>query len=189
MRKLSIKRPGILILSAMLMSINLSAQPKIKPKISKITDRHEFVMVIKKNTKFEKPERVVMNDFSPAEEPFDPNKIDDYPKWEFTNLGVADTKNGGVINYVAIINVETGKYYHRDGKMKSEADFNKDTETKDDGNFKDFWKAMKYYFKPEVKNKEYVWFRIPNKDDKNLVVTPPYWKTREVKLVLANYKQ
>ncbi|HKK80832.1 MAG TPA: hypothetical protein VJ909_01205 [Prolixibacteraceae bacterium] len=185
MIKQNIKKHAVLMLAALFVTMSLSAQMKIKPKVSNIYGDYKFVMVIKANEKFEKPERVVTQDFSPSEEAFDPNKIDQYPKWEFKHLGVVDNKTGGIIDYVAIINVETGKYYHRDGDMKSEEEFKKDTENKEDGNFKDYWKAMKYYFKPEVKNEEYVWFRIPNKDDKNLVVTPPYWRTREVKLVLA----
>ncbi|MFP4665012.1 MAG: hypothetical protein ACLFM1_11350 [Bacteroidales bacterium] len=185
-----IKKQGILLLAAMLIGMNLSAQLKVKPKVTSITDGHEFVMVIKANEKFEKPERVVMNDFTASEEAFDPNKIDSYPKWRFDPLTIRDPKTGETTRHVAIINVETGKYYHyntSNDKMKSEEEFKKDTEEKDDGSFKDYWKAMQYYFHPEIKNKDYIWFRIPNKEKSTLVITPGTWKTREVKLVLANY--
>ncbi|MFW5805764.1 MAG: hypothetical protein ACOCVX_04465 [Bacteroidales bacterium] len=188
MIKLKIGKLGILMLATMLIGINLCAQLKVKPKVLSITDGHEFVMVIKANEKFEKPERVVMNDFTASEEAFDANKIDDYPTWRFDNLNIRDPKTGKITRHVAIINVETGQYYHRKGKMKSEEDFKKDTEEKEDGSFKDYWNAMLYYFHPEIKNKDYIWFRIPNKEKESMVVTPGTWRTREVKLVLANYK-
>lgn len=188
MSKLRIKKQCILLLTAMLIGMNLSAQLKVKPKVSSITDGHEFVMVTKANEKFEKPERVVMNDFKASEEAFDPNKIDSYPKWRFDNLNVMDPKTGKTTRHVAIINVETGEYYHRKGNMKSEEEFKKDTEKNDDGKFKDYWKAMLFYFHPEIKNEDYIRFRIPNKENKNLIVTPGTWNSREVKLVLANYK-
>lgn len=188
MKKINLKKFSIVMLIFLLFALNLSAQLKIKPKVLRITDGHEFVMVIKANEKFEKPERVVLDNFKASEEAFDPNKIDSYPTWRFKQLNIQDPKTGELTRHVAIINVKTGKYYHRNGKMKNEDDFKKDTEEKEDGNFKDYWKAMLFYFHPEIKNEDYVRFRIPNKKNQNMVVTPGTWNTREVKLVLANYK-
>jgi predicted SnoaL-like aldol condensation-catalyzing enzyme len=187
MSRFKIKKSGIIILATLLLSINLSAQIKFKPIVRSITDGHEFVMVIKGNEKIEKPERVVMNDFKASEEAFNPNKISTYPSWRFTQLNIMDTKTGKITRHVAIINVETGKYYHSTGSMKSEEDFIKDTEKKEDGSYKDYWKAVMYYFQPEIQNEDYIWFRIPNKENTSMVVTPGTWNTREVKLVLANY--
>jgi len=177
-------KAGITLFSMILMTGNLSAQLNLAPKVLDISRDHEFVFVTKANPKFEKPERVVNTDFKVGDEAFDPYKLGTYTTWRFERLDVAN-HDGSTSRYVAIINTETGMYYHRNNTMKSKAEFDKATERGENGSFKDFWKAMEFYFEPEVREWPYIWLRIPNKDKKSLVVTQMTWNTRDFKLVLV----
>lgn len=169
----------------MMLSVGtVSAQLNLQPKVADITRDQEFVFVTKANPKFEKPERVVNTDFKVGDEAFDPYKLDSYTTWRFTGADVIN-HDGSITNYIAIINTETGMYYHRSGSMKTKEEFDKATERGEDNSWKDFWKAMEFYFHPELREWPYIWLRIPNNEDKSLVVTQMSWNTRDFKLVLV----
>lgn len=184
MKRNFLLKAGITLFSLVLITGSLSAQLN-KPRVLDISGDQYFVFVTKANPKFEKPERVVNSDFKVGEEAFDPYKIHEYTTWRFKTLYVANN-DGTSTRYVAIINNETGMYYHRNGDMKSKEEFDKATARGEDGHFKDFWEAMKFYFQPEVREWPYIWLRIPNNEDKSLVVTQMTWNTRDFKLVLVN---
>jgi len=177
-------RSSIIIILMILTGGSLLAQLNLQAKVLDISRDHEFVFVTKANSKFEKPERAVMSDFKVNDEAFDPYKLDDYTTWRFDKLEVLN-HDGTTTMYVAIINTETGLYYHRNSSMKTREEFEKATERGETGSFKDFWKAMEFYFQPEVTEWPYIWLRIPNKDNKSLVVTQMSWNTRDFKLVLV----
>jgi hypothetical protein len=176
-------KSGIILLSMMLSASAVFAQLNV-PKVYDIARDHTFVLVTKSNPKFEKPERVVNTEFKVGEEAFDPYKLDSYTTWRFSGIEVINN-DGSTTRYVAIVNTETGMYFHRSGDMKTEGDFIKATERSETGSLKDYWKAMEFYFQPEVQEWPYIWLRIPNKEDKSLVVTQMSWNTREFKLVLV----
>jgi hypothetical protein len=182
--KIFLLKTSIIILLMMLIGGSVFAQLNLQTKVQDISRDHEFVFVTKANPNFEKPERVVMSDFKVNDDAFDPYKLDDYTSWRFEKLEVLN-HDGTTTMYVAIINTETGMYYHRNNAMKTREEFEKATERAETGSFKDFWKAMEFYFQPEVREWPYIWLRIPNKEDKSLVVTQMSWNTRDFKLVLV----
>jgi hypothetical protein len=184
MKRNFLMKAGITLFSLVLIAGSLSAQLNLAPKVLDLSRDHEFVFVTKANPKFEKPERAVNSDFKVGDEAFDPYKLDSYTTWRFQSLDVAN-QDGTITRYYAIINTETGMYYHRNNAMKTKEEFDKATERGETGSFKDFWKAMEFYFEPEVREWPYIWLRIPNKDDKSLVVTQMTWNTRDFKLVLV----
>jgi len=169
----------------MMLSVGtVSAQLNKQPKVTDITRDQEFVLVTKANQKFEKPERVVNSDFEVGDEAFDPYKLNDYTTWRFTGTDIIN-QDGSITSYIAIINTETGMYFHRSGDMKTKEEFDKATEENEDRSWKDFWKAMEFYFHPEIQEWPYLWLRIPNNEGKSLVVTQMSWNTRDFKLVLV----
>ncbi len=184
MKKYFLLKSGLILLSMILSANIVSAQSDKTPKVADITRGHEFVFVTKANPKFEKPERVVKTDFAVGEEAFDPYMLNTYTTWRFSGIDVLET-NGTTTSYVAVINTETGMYFHRSHDMKSQEEFDKATERGENGSWKDFWKAMEFYFQPEVQEWPYIWLRIPNDENKSLVVTQMSWNTRDFKLVLV----
>jgi hypothetical protein len=184
MKKNYLLKSGIILFSIILSVGTISAQLNLPPKVLDIARDHEFVFVTKANPQFEKPERVVMSDFKVNEEAFDPNSLETYTTWRFQKLEVLNN-DGTITLHVAVTNTETGMYYHRTGDMKTREEFEKATERDETGSLKDFWKAMEFYFQPEVKEWPYIWLRIPNNENKSLVVTQMSWNTREFKLVLV----
>ncbi|MDD2635575.1 MAG: hypothetical protein PHW82_08770 [Bacteroidales bacterium] len=179
-----LSKVGISFLAVILLGSSGFAQLNLKPRVTNIAGNHEFVFVTKANPKFEKPERAVMSDFKVNDEAFNPYKLDTYTTWRFDNLTVRN-HDGSSTRYVAIINNETGFYYSRKSEMKTSEEFEKATKRDETGSFKDFWGAMEFYFEIEVKEWPYIWLRIPNKENKNLVVTQMTWNTRDFKLVLV----
>ncbi|MEA3495041.1 MAG: hypothetical protein U9R42_03290 [Bacteroidota bacterium] len=180
------KRLKILLFSiSTLMLLSVTTYGQIKPVIRDITNNHHFVMVVKSNTKFEKPERVVMNDFKASDKAFDPTKLSTYPIWRFYSVLVAN-KDGSTTNHVKIYNIDTKMYYHRSGIMKKKEEHDKVWEKDANNKYKStFEERQNYYFLPEKKEGVFICFRIPNQQKKSLVVTPSTWNTREVKLVLV----
>ncbi len=186
----TMKKP-LLIALIMLWAGLMSYGQLLKPTVSDIASglkNHKFVLVIKANEKFNKPERVVMNDWSPSDETFDPDKIDTYPKWSFDNFEIYG-RDGKVTRTLIIKNETTGKYFSYPSghgptmltKKEFDAIFAKD----DQGKYKNsVTKMYRYIFKPQVKG-NYIQLGIPNKEGKNLVVTPAHWNTRQFKLVLV----
>lgn len=183
MKKKIILKP-IIILLVCFISSNVSAQLN-KPRVLDISRDHHFVLVTKANPKFEKPEQVVNKEFDVDEEAFDPYKLHEYTTWSFQSLNIIN-HDGTTTRHIAIINDETGMYFHRSGDMKSKEEFEKATKRGEDGSFVDYWLAMKFYFEPEIREWPYIWLRIPNKENKSLVVTQMSWSTRDFKLVLVN---
>ncbi|MDD4150456.1 MAG: hypothetical protein PHE33_10550 [Bacteroidales bacterium] len=179
-----LSKVSITFLAVILLGGSGFAQLNLKPRVLDIAGNHEFVFVTEANPKFEKPERAVMSDFQVNDEAFDPYKLNEYTTWRFENIIVANN-DGTTTRYVAIINVETGMYYNSSGYMKSRAEFEKATERNESNSWKDFWKAMEFYFQIEVKEWPYIWLRIPNEENKNRVVTQMSWNTRDFKLVLV----
>ncbi|MDD4216925.1 MAG: hypothetical protein PHZ24_06280 [Bacteroidales bacterium] len=184
MKKNHLLRSSIILFAMMLSAGTISAQLNLAPKVTDITRDNEFVLVTKSNPKFEKPERVVNTDFKVGEEAFDPYKLNTYTTWRFKGADVIN-HDGTITHYVAVINTTTGMYYHRSGDMKTSEEYEKAVARGETGSWIDFWKAMEFHFQPEVREWPYIWLRIPNKDKKNLVVTPMSWNTRDFKLVLV----
>ncbi len=142
-----------------------------------------FVLVIKANEKFNKPERVVMEDFTPSAEAFDPEKIHTYPRWKFSNMNILNN-DGTSTRHLILKCLKTNKYFtYPSGKgvqMVDESVYEK-AMNKEDRSYDDI-KPFIYF--PVVEG-DYIKLGIPNNEGKNLRVTPPNWNTREFKLVLV----
>ncbi|ALO14799.1 hypothetical protein L21SP5_01140 [Salinivirga cyanobacteriivorans] len=190
MKKTKLTRRFLLTL-IMIMSFSVNYGQIIKPVVTDVgggLKQQKFVFVIKANEKFEKPERVVMNDWSPAKEAFNPEKMDEYPKWTFDNFMVYKA-DGSRVRHLIIKNESTGKYFSyppgKGVKMRSQEEFDAMFARNEEGKYKNSVEKMyEFLFAPQVKG-NYIQLGIPNREGKNMVVTPPYWRTREFKLVLV----
>lgn len=186
----TMKKP-LLIALVMLLAGSMSYGQLIKPTVTDIGGSYKnyrFVLVTKANEKFDKPERVVMNDWTASEEAFDPEKIDTYPKWSFDNFNIYGN-DGKVTRALIIRNATTGKYFSyppgHGVKMRTKKEFDEVFARNDQGKYKNsITKMYPFLFKPMVKG-NYIRLGIPNNKGKNLVVTPSNWSTRQFKLVLV----
>jgi len=171
-------------------SLNISAQLKIKPAIIDIGSVYdkEFVLVIKANEKFEKPERVVMADFKADTVAFDPYKLNTYPRWQFRNFTLFNS-DGSSTRYISLYCITTKQYFKytsaHGAKMIDQSEYDKIMK-KDEQNkwVNSTADIMQLHFKPIVEG-EYIQLGIYNTEGKNLVVTQMDWITRFFKIVLC----
>ncbi|MBN2728341.1 MAG: hypothetical protein JXR53_03875 [Bacteroidales bacterium] len=191
-RKITMLKTAIIIAGLFAISLTTTAQIKIKPAILDIGSAYdkEFVLVIKANEKFEVPERAVLSNFRADTVPFDPNKMDTYAKWRFSNFTLY-SHDGTATRYISLYCITTQKYLrYRSGhsaEMINQEEYDKIME-KDE---KNEWvnsteDIMQLFFKPLIED-EYIQLGIYNKEGKSLVVTQMDWNTRFFKIVLCNY--
>jgi hypothetical protein len=191
-RRIKILKKTLCVVIFLAISLNISAQLKIKPAIIDIGSVYdkEFVLVIKANEKFEKPERVVMADFKADTVAFDPAKLNTYPRWRFSNFTLFNS-DGSSTRYISLYCITTGKYLintpAHGRKMIDQSEYDKIMK-KDEQNK---WvnstdEIMRLFFKPIVEG-EYIQLGIYNTKNENLVVTQMDWNTRLFKIVLVKY--
>lgn len=191
-KRIMILKKTLCVVIFLAISLNISAQLKIKPAIIDIGSVYdkEFVLVIKANEKFEKPERVVMADFKADTVAFDPSKMHTYPKWRFRNFTLFNA-DGSSTRYISLYCITTGKYLKRTPahgmKMIDQSEYDKimkkDEQNKWVNSTEDI---MELHFKPIVEG-EYIKLGIYNTKGENLVVTQMDWNTRLFKIVLVKY--
>jgi hypothetical protein len=191
-REITMLKTSIIIACLFAISLTTTAQIKIKPAILDVGSAYdkEFVLVIKPIETREKPERVILSNFKADTIPFDPNKIDTYPKWRFSNFTLYN-QDGTSTRYISLYCVTTQKYLKYKSAFGAEMIdqdaydkiMKKDEQNKLVNSTEDL---MQLHFKPLVEG-EYIQLGIYNKEGKNLVVTQMDWVTRFFKLVLCEY--
>ena len=159
-------------------------QLNFEPKILSINNETS-VLVVRSNEHQKVGEKVVMSDFKASEDDFDPNKMDDYPKWKFKTVNV-NNNDGTMQRHFALYCIDNNKYFHRTKYMTEAKEYEKYWEKDQAGNYKekDRDELHEFLFYPEIKDKEYIWLRINDKQ----VVTPGSWSRRDIKLVLYSLK-
>ncbi len=168
--------------------LSSSAQVKMKPAIIDIGSDYnkQFVLVIKANEKFEKPERVVLSNFKADTSAFDPYKLNTYPRWTFSNMDLINN-DGTTTRYISLYCVDTQKYLkYKSGVVMIDQSEYDETMKKDEQNSyvnstKDI---MSLFFNPIVEG-EYIKLGIYNTEGKSLVITQMDWNTRLFKIVLC----
>lgn len=190
MKKTKLK--AILLMTLVILTgISSSFGQLFKPMVADIGSslkKQEFVLVIKANEKFNKPERVVMNDWKASEEAFDPEKLDSYPRWSFQNFMILQP-DGTQVRHLIIKNETTGQYFSYPSghgvTMRSQKEYDEMFARNEQNQFKHSLKEQyQYIFIPQVKE-NYIQLGIPNDEGKSLAVTPMDWNTREFKLVMV----
>lgn len=191
-KRILILKKTLCVVIFLAISLNISAQLKIKPAIIDIGSAFdkEFVLVVKANEKLEKPERVVMTDFKADTVAFDPAKLNSYPKWRFSNFKLFNP-DGSSTRYISLYCITTGKYLkYTSGhgmKMIDQAEYDKIMKKDEQNNWVNSTdEIMRLFFKPIVEG-EYIQLGIYNKEGKSLVVTQMDWNTRLFKIVLVKY--
>ncbi len=189
-KRIIILKKTLCVVIFLAISLNISAQLKIKPAIIDIGSAYdkEFVLVVKANEKFEKPERVVMTDFKADTVAFDPSKLSTYPTWRFSNFKLFNS-DGSSTRYISLYCITTGKYLkYTSGhgmKMIDQTEYDKIMKRDEQNNWVNSTdEIMRLFFKPIVEG-EYIKLGVYNKEGKSLVVTQMDWKTRLFKIVLV----
>ena len=182
----------MLIALVMFLGVSFTHGQIFKPVVSDIGSSlkpQKFVLVIKASENLKKPERVVMDDWSASEEPFDPDKLDSYPKWSFQNFTVIQ-KDGSQVRHLIIKNETTGKYFSyprsKGPTMRTQKEFDDYFAKNEQNRYKKSLKEQyEFLFIPKVDG-NYIRLGIPNDEGKNLAVTPGAWQhIRDFKLVLV----
>lgn len=149
--------------------------------------KQKFVLVIKADENRKLPERAVMNDWTPSEEPFDPDKINEYPQWSFQNFNVLN-RDGTQTRHLIVKNETTGMYfsYPSGPKMRTKKEFDEYFATDEQNKYKKSLKEQyEFIFIPKIEG-NYIRLGIPNNEGKSLAVTPGKWQhIRDFRLVLV----
>jgi hypothetical protein len=188
MKKTKIQKLMLVAFVMLLVSVSGYSQ-LFKPVVTDIGSslkKQKFVLVVKANEKFNKPERVVMNDWKASEEAFDPEKIDQYPQWSFQNFMILNN-DGTQKRHLILKNETTGMYfsYPSGVKMRTKKEFDEYFARNEQNKYKKSLKEQyQFLFIPQVEG-NYMRLGIPNDEGKSLAVTPMDWNTRYFKLVLV----
>jgi hypothetical protein len=189
MKKTKIQK--MMLLFATVLFISASGYSQLfKPVVTDIGDpvrNNKFVLVIKASENRNLPERAVMSDWTPSEEPFDPDKLNEYPKWSFQNFYVYQN-DGTKVRHIIVKNETTGMYfsYPSGPKMRAKKEFDAYFARDDQNKYKKSLKEQyEFLFIPQVME-NYIRLGIPNDEGKNLAVTPGAWQhIRQFRLVLV----